>query len=502
MDEIRQPVLGREQSDPPKNSPFAAKRRRWLHWGVRIAYGLVIAIFLVLLMVFPMPQIGVARLVDEQGNPVAGAWVKLDGLRPKSKHGHWGWNEQVHGYPGPYESNSDGLVTFRYPAYVMEQLETCELSFTVGHSNYVSDRIAAYVVNSSPPSSAGLSARLNHLKDSLVAQVVGKTPGRDIVMKRGAILEITGRFRGEDVPAVELIPMLDGYGYRKEDWHVSGDILRCAKIEPGDLGFYLVHLPDDGPARFSAPVKVMTIAGRTNSFTLELKPGMKIVGQVSGVVKPVKNGRVNAFSHINGIRWWTWTEMDSEGSFTFESLPVGALELAGICDGHVSSRGVHPNWSTSAWLTQLYDNADKSRSVVLTMEKAASCRVQVVGPDDEPVKSAKVMFFPGIQCSKGGMIFPGIPWRAEVGLKKPYSSLRNYQRAASVFAANTDENGYALIENLPGEIQALQVEVENLELPLNSMNTKSRSLDVHLRSGQITEIKVKLQKKGTEVIVD
>ncbi|MGV3754656.1 MAG: hypothetical protein ACO1QS_04690 [Verrucomicrobiota bacterium] len=495
-----------------KNSPEIASaplkwwRSRCVRWLVRLAYVLAMAGLVGLLLKHPLPQVGVMRVVDEQGKPVAGAVVVMDGLRSKSKSAHWGWFEERHGSRGPYESDANGVLTFYYPAYVMEQFETSEVSFGIKHQEYCSDRILDFVVDSSPPRSAGLQAKLDFLKNSLLARFKGRTATRDIKLKRGAILEVKVELAGKRVDATKLLPVSNNRSLRREAWQGGPDgTLRCAQIPPGKLVFYLAYLPENERACFTETQTNTLVAGQTNTQTLTLRPGVRVSGQLSAAVtNEVKNGQVNAWCNLKeGCFWATWTEVAEAGKFVFDSLPPGTLELAGICDGFVSKIGKHPNVTASSRLTQLFEIRGETASVTLEMEPAAACLITVLKPDGSPLGDATISFWPNVAAGTMSTIFPGNLLRSENNLSRGMRDRRAAYQATRRYNAKSDSEGNALVVNLPEGRQSLAVQHEAYEMMVQTNgNYKSRSMYVQLSAGVTNHVQVIMQKKGTEVLED
>jgi len=69
---------------------------------------------------------------------VAGATIKPDGLRPKNNGGHYFWTDRFEVKPTPVTTDSSGVARVPYPHYVIEHLETGEISFSVDHPDFCS----------------------------------------------------------------------------------------------------------------------------------------------------------------------------------------------------------------------------------------------------------------------------------------------------------------------------------------------------------------------------
>src|SRR5215510_3023665 len=95
----------------------------------------LLALLLVLFRVLTPPvPVAYIRVVDESGRPVAGVLIAPDGLRPKKNGGHYLWDDNLarSGIKAvTVRTDADGYAAVRYPFYVVERLETAQISFAV-----------------------------------------------------------------------------------------------------------------------------------------------------------------------------------------------------------------------------------------------------------------------------------------------------------------------------------------------------------------------------------
>jgi len=108
---------------------------------------------------------------------VAGATIKPDGLRPKNNGGHYFWTDRFEVKPTPVTTDSSGVARVPYPHYVIEHLETGEISFSVDHPDFCSDR-PFRVVSASPPANARLSVKMEFYCRYVLAFITRKVSVR------------------------------------------------------------------------------------------------------------------------------------------------------------------------------------------------------------------------------------------------------------------------------------------------------------------------------------
>ena len=98
------------------------------------AVAVVVALFVWSLSSLPAHPVALLRVMDAAGKPIAGAVIVPDGLRPKAgaADGHYQWrSEQLGVTNNPAITDADGYARVPYPKYLLERIETGEISFTV-----------------------------------------------------------------------------------------------------------------------------------------------------------------------------------------------------------------------------------------------------------------------------------------------------------------------------------------------------------------------------------
>lgn len=134
----------------------------------------------------------------------------------------------------------------------------------------------------------------------------------------------------------------------------------------------------------------------------------------------------------------------------------------------------------------------------LKMVKAKRIRVVVVGPDDQPVVGADIYSCPNQKWFDGGSQIYGQGFSTKEFLTK--SREGNFQFKPSFrYSAVTDENGVAEMANLPDTARSRSLNIVHDDFELAIVG-RSREFNFEFDNADVTELKVKMQKKGTEVM--
>ena len=432
------------------------------------------------------------RVVDPDGNPIEGATVGVSGLRKKADpSGHWWWSPENFGEPPEKETNANGLVEMPYPKYVTEKLETGQVTWSATHPDFINFR-QDFSVDADPA---------------------------EIQMKRGfkiaayAIDQESGERLTKNLYAVA-----GSYGRK---WQLKKNGMLVSATMPKKKRFLrVVELVDGKPPRFSERIDIEPGEKRRVLVKdVKLLAGTRVVGKLDeSVMRPIKNGYVVAeiIRKPAANDWesrWGWsakTKIEEDGSFVFESLPTDeVLQMIPVCDGWVpktpKASEIAPFFPEEAgnragWLAlpTLIKLEGEEVEATLKMTKAKTVRVTVVGPDDQPIAGAKVGCSPNQKWFDGGSQIYGDGFSTRRYLVESREGDFEYKRVSRYFM-KTDENGIAVIANLADSRRwrELYVGHEEFELPISG---RGRTFKYEFDDADVTEVTVKLQKRGTEVM--
>jgi prenyltransferase beta subunit len=464
----------------------------------------------------PMPTVpmltATVHVTDQQGRPVAGAVVKPFGLRCRREPAsHYSWNDKTFGPAPSVTTDADGIARVPCPKFVFEEVETGTVTWLVDHPDHVvfwADRPFSDQPAEIP------------LEDGIVIAVRAIDDTTDQLVKAP-------------------FAMLSGPSFGNE-WTLKDDgtlVSRTVARERRILR--VVHVPDDAhePVLFSDVIDLQQQPGDVLDLTLRLKPGVRVTGNVDDVMpRPVSGGTVTAMV-ITGPQdsgqestydaRWSWNEVaaiDEQGRFDLGWFPQGELlQLIAVSDGFVSAPPDQQQLALSAtrlrppFVVRAQDRRTQPQvalldgpaiDVAVPMTPTTSCRIRMVGPDGAPVSGATVAFWPNqIWLSGGSQVlgdgFSQSGWLRASRREDAGSGdlARNQYRhdASPRYQATSGDDGIAVVANLPLENQAsFHVTHAALELPPAQFLRRYASVD--LVAGEVAEITVTLQPKGTQVL--
>ncbi len=456
----------------------------------------------------PPNPVAIIKVVDTTGKPIAGATIRPDGLIPKRINGHWSWNENIAVKPYAVITDAQGIAQVPYPRYVFEKAETGEISFYVEHPDFCSDR-PFRVVSATPPTNAKLKDQAEFLYRLLMGRIV--TRPEPVVLKRGGIIKVSGYLGSKENMIPTIHAQLASMSLsRKGFWQSVGPVvLMNRRVPEGTNAVRLVYFPPTGRTCFSDDATFLSVEGRTNELCLELKPGLQLSGRLDdSVPRPVTNGRVqisinSADVNTNGnhFLWRLAKEINPDGTFLFDSLPPGKVEIIALCDGFKSKDGVTTKTS-SFIIPQAIQLEHRDIVAVIAMEPTANFEVTVLDEKHQPLTDASVSFSRNVLWNgRGSTIFMAPTFDSENLLRsdEEFSWPKFWSSHPSCYMVHTDKRGIAMVPNLPAFKQSFGVDHSNYELPINPLNDDRREVSVRLISGETYRTTVILQKKGHSI---
>jgi hypothetical protein len=462
-------------------------------------------------LIFGIPHhpVAVLTVIDSSGKPIVGAVITPDGLRPKENGGHYMWTDDGPVKPVPVKTDAKGIARVAYPHYVIERLETGEISFRVDHPDFCPER-PFRTVAASPPANAKLLDRAKFILAVVTRHVV--THPDPVVLKRGGILKVAGYIDSKENHITSLHPQTSSrMVHGQKEWLATPDgFLITRRIAEGSNAVRLVYLPTNGLPWFSEVQPFDASAGKTNEFLLALKPGLRLNGCLAdSVPRPVTNGRVQIqiFSDIintthDYLTWASWRPINPDGTFTFESLPPGHGETVALCDGFISTNG--PSKRRAISVPQPFELSDHEKQIVIGMQPTATCNITVHDDLGHPLPNAEVVFWPNVIWNNyGSTVFMDRLYKSEdLLLQTEINWVQLAKETPRLFQGLTGKSGVLVVSNLPPFDQPFNVGSTNYEMPVvtDSAGDGERTVQVELAPGQTTSATVKMQKIGTEFI--
>lgn len=391
------------------------------------------------------------RIVDPEGNPVAGARVRPWALR--AGNGHGGWPEQAYGPPPRTTTDVRGQTVVVFPQSVQRLVaeKVVQVSLFVAHSDFCT---ASSHVDVPEPR-------------------VGKIP--EIALKRGVRLRIAGVARGSDAPLSNCHVLLENGSTDEREFSPDHDgWMQSIPVSEDRRWFRVVRTPPGGLPEFSKPQAWTPDDPATREVRVELHPGIRVAGKISDdVPRPITRGHVVAWcgspirhkgddqNRISPIWWLETASIQADGTFEFPSLPSGYLaQFYGMANDWISSQPTDEAYKTSCtWFgadsrprtpsfryAQILRLGGSSSQFTLEMERAGQVRVKCVDPAGNPLSQVHVSSWPNQYMVGGGStIFCSRRSSLDglIGKRDPGWKFDN------PFSGETDEKGEVLIQNLP-----------------------------------------------------
>jgi len=438
---------------------------------------------------------------DEDGKPIEGATVLPDGFRVKGIHGadgyHWG-PKQFGGPPEKAVTDRDGKAYVKYPVMgIPEEKElTSKLIFSVSHPEFATVRPQEYSVDS---------------------------PEKPVQLTHGIHLEISGYVGNDHQPVSELVPNLNQEMIRPKDWQKGGGgAYDFHKLSPGGHLIQLMGRLPSGEIVFSESFAFTAETGKEYNFPLEMKPGIRLEGRLDDKVpRPVKNGRVlisvrpnefpawNNYADVDDILkkypnfypWKSYRPIAEDGTFVFESIPPGGLDVVVHGDGFVSQNGGDFSQRINSKLVkvpgfalpQAFPLVSPTTKIEVLTEPTATLELTAKTRWGKPVAGATVYLNPNVVRMNG--IFGNMRQSSE----EPFRILAPLPDVP--YSATTDKDGVAVIRNVPATTRGMEVYHPQFQVPLQEpKGWRERHIRMTFSPGATNQFELTLEPKGKDFI--
>jgi beta-lactamase regulating signal transducer with metallopeptidase domain len=444
---------------------------------------------------------------DESGKPVEGATIVPDGFRvkgPRRVDGH-GWNTYLFGPPEKVTTDREGKALVKYPVEAVpdEKLFTGDVIFSVFHPDFCTTRLQSFPVDGS---------------------------ANPIRLTRGSHLEVSAWFGSDHQVVTDFVPNVTGDGLRPEDWKKKENrALEINRLQAGGHVVQLMARLPSGEVGYSDVQEFQADPEKKNTFAMEVKPGVRLEGRVDdSVPRPVKNGRVlisvrppefPAWVNPEDISvviqqhgyprfWHSYRTIAEDGSFVFESVPPGEVDVVVHGDGFISKNAgeltnrVQPDPQKPSKLVvsggfgvpQPFPLVAPVTQIEVKTEPTATLQVTTKTKSGRAVEGAEVYVNPNVLRMQG--IFGNFRDSSEA----PYRSMPSLPNV--LYSGKTDKDGKVILKNLPAFTQHLDVYHPDYELPLQEKNgLPHRSIRMEkLSPGESKTVNLTLQPKGKDFI--
>jgi RNA polymerase sigma factor (sigma-70 family) len=439
---------------------------------------------------------------DEDGKPIEGATVLPDGFRVKGIHGadgyHWG-PKQLGGPPEKAVTDRDGKAYVKYPVMgIPEEKElTGKLIFSVSHPEFATVRLQEYSVDS---------------------------PEQPIQLTHGIHLEVSGYIGSDHQPVTELVPNLSEEMILPEDWQKKDNgTYAFHKLSPGGHTLQLMGRLPSGNIVYSEGFDFNAEKGKEYNFAVEMKPGIRLEGRLDDQVpRPVKNGRV-----LISVRpkefpaflvpedygkmtdqygyfyfWKTYRPINEDGSFVFESVPPGEVDVIVHGDGFVSkSIGQVKNRVNSGLMDgpkigipQPFPLVAPITRIEVVTEPTATLELMAKTKSGKPVAGATVYLNPNVLRMQTGIF-----GQVQVSNEEPFRTPDALPKIP--YSATTDKNGIAIIRNVPAITRGMEVDHPQFQVPVQEpKGWRDRHIRTSFSPGATNTFELVLEPKGKDYI--
>jgi hypothetical protein len=432
------------------------------------------------------------RIVDAHGAPIAGATVVPWAIRSQHGHGVWSANGQIGSEPPNLTTDADGKATIPCPRFIDKDKEISPQALTcrVEHPDY-----AETVYNDVP--------------------VVG--PEREnvatITLRPGARVTVTAYAGDQVLAADDIYPLWSSPSHWSRELRSRLKInaegwLELPRLPAGSELLRLVYLPDEGSAMFSGVRQLTLVDDEQYKVRLEMRKAARVEGRLDDAVpRPVKNGRIIAevirreeiADGWQSLAWRGAATIEEDGTFVLDAMPRGDLQVIALCDGFMATSGEPPEFANDNerrpisifCRPQVFAVADGVNRFTLGMTPTADCLIRVRGPDGQPVAGAKCSFWPNVGWWGGGSQIYCEPFYGDLEALKHPDRQKDLFAWGRLFGAETDQDGLAMVRNLPPKESRFVVENETLQLA--GVGRAEQGVD--LTAGAQSDVTVNLQPK-------
>jgi beta-lactamase regulating signal transducer with metallopeptidase domain len=438
---------------------------------------------------------------DEDGKPIEGATISPEGYRVKGIHGAdaYGWNKELFGEPVAAVTGPDGKAFVQYPVMgIPEEKElTGALYFSVTHPEYATVRVQTYYVDQ---------------------------PEKPIQLTRGIHLEVSAYFGGNHQPVTDLVPNLNEEGMiHTNDWQkLDNGALAFHKMSPGGHILQLMGRLPSGEIVYSEDLAFTAEKGKDYDYAVEMKPGIRLEGRLDDTVpRPVKNGRVlisvrpkefpawTNYAEIddtlkkypNDYPWKSYRPIAQDGTFVFESIPPGGLDVIVHGDGFVSQNGGDFSQRNGSKLVKVpgfalpqpFSLVAPTTKIEIVTEPTATLEGTTKTKAGKPVEGATVYVNPNVVRMNG--IFGDM----RISSEEPFRKMALLPDVP--YSATTDKDGFAMIRNIPASDRGIEVYADHFQVPLQEpKGWRDRYLRTTFSPGMTNEFELILEPKGADFI--
>ena len=395
----------------------------------------------------PMQEFEVT-VIDQDGKPIEGAEVLVNGVRCEEDPGSWYSWPANNGGPMPIvQTDENGFAKFQYPTKLGgggQFFTITILTMTFRHPRFISQR------SETPVDEEAFEQTLApgcHVTYSAVNEA------EEQIKKFGAYIS--------------------GPGHDAK-WTMTDGTIESSAVPDGNWQTMLVAPQEDGVTLFSGILPTRYKSGNdVNIRNITLRPGLRVQGKLAdNVPRPVSDGVVVAWSQPKpteaalekreAVGWSDVAAIKDDGTFEFASLPRdGRLQLIALCRGWVIKdqprEGQRQGGQIKGGILIDLKSAEIDDGVLanveLPMEETGTVEFTVQHLDGKPAEGITVATSPNQRLEDTGTQLLGQAYPSILVIQSRIEGkeLPNYwqQERKSRYMQKTDADGKALIHDLP-----------------------------------------------------
>jgi len=250
-----------------------------------------------------------------------------------------------------------------------------------------------------------------------------------------------------------------------------------------------------------------------------MKPGIRLEGRIDDAIpRPVKNARVMInvrpkeypaltivedyydLDNKYGYRylWHSYRPIAEDGSFVFESIPPGAVDVTVLGDGFVSKsvgrlynrmdNGVVGTNAAEMVIPQAFPLVAPVTQIGVVTEPTTTLDITTTTMDGKPIEGMFAGIYPSAFRMRGM-----VGWVTNSS-EEPFRQAPQLPNLS--FSGKTDANGKLVLTNVPAEIRIMSVENATYHMPINSRD--NRAVYLNLEPGDTKVFDLKMVPVGTD----
>jgi len=488
---------------------------------------------------------------DTDGQPIEGATVLPTGFRVKGAHAAdaYGWRTNLFGPPVAAVTDREGEARVKYPVEgIPEEKEvTGVLTFRVSHPEYATLYSQEYSVDRREQPvrmTRGLHLAVsgyfgdehqavtdlvaNLSRDYLRPEEWLKATNGGLAFHKlspgGHLLQLMGRLPSGEIVYSECLAF-----YIEPPAATNSSAWRLLNFPEGtDLsGGYGVHATNDLGAGPTNGFEFIVGAGHELKVALNMKSGVRLEGRLDDQVpRPVTNGRVlisvrpkelpaglipedmgdlyDKYGEFHG--WHSYRPIAADGSFVFEAIPPGEVDVVVHGDGFVSKSigqiqnrivdaRTHTNTlvaGPSIGIPQPFALTNPVTRIEVVTEASATLELTAKTKGGKPIAGAAVYLNPNV-IRMGNGIFGLMSDSSEA----PFRTIPSLPKLS--YSATTDTNGVAIVRNVPAFTRFIDVMHPQYQVPLQE-RMRDRTIRTKFSPGTTNHFVLTMEPKGTDYI--